>query len=357
MVFVVPNKIPLALAFDDVLLVPHYSEIDSRSDVDLSSVISPNVKLKIPLISTKMDNVTGVEMAVTLGKLGGLGILPRFDSPEKQAQDVSRVSKENVATAAAVGVKDGFIKRAEMLISAGATILDVDVAHGHMLKTLEATKTLKQKFGKKITIMAGIAATYESAVDLYKSGADCLLVGVGGSPICTTRIQTGFGLPTLASLFEVARAAKKFKKTFAPDAGVRNSGDIVKSLAAGASAIVGGFIFAGTDEAPGELIEVNGQKFKRYNGSSSFSEKTKHVELYADDKNKNYTIQIEGVESLVPYKGSVVSVVESLLAGVRSGLSYAGANNIPELWKKAEFIQITQAGIRESNVHDVVVAR
>ncbi len=208
-----------------------------------------------------------------------------------------------------------------------------------MQKTLDAVKSIKNKFGDQITLLAGITSTHQCAEDLYKAGADSLLVGIGGGSICTTRIMTGFGVPVFQSLLETASAARKYKRTFMPDAGTRNSGDIVKALAAGASAVVAGNIFAGTDEAPGKLVEIDGRKYKQYNGSASFTEKKKHVEIDSTDKNSNYTKQVEGVESLVKYKGSVYEIVESLTAGVRSGLSYAGARNIPELWEKAEFIR------------------
>ncbi|MBX4205939.1 guanosine monophosphate reductase [Candidatus Microgenomates bacterium] len=346
----------LALSYDDVLLVPKYSDIDSRSEVDLTTQLSNNVKLQIPLVPTKMDTVTGVEMAIAMGKMGSFAILPRFDTPEVQSDKVLQVKKSGVKLiSAAVGVKEGFLERAEKLVAAGANILNVDVAHGHMKQTIETTKTLKQKFGNDIMIISGIVATKESAVDLYDAGADCLLVGIGAGATCTTRVMTGFGIPGLQSLMDVSEIARKYKKTFMPDAGIRNSGDIVKALAAGASAICAGSMFAGTDEAPGNIIEKDGKKFKQYNGSASLTEKLKHVKTYSKDKNKNYTVQIEGVESLVPYKGSVNDLIASLLAGVRSGLSYAGARTIPEFWQKAEFIQITAGGLRENGAHDVIV--
>lgn len=347
--------IPLALSYDDVLLVPQYSQIDSRSNVDLSTSISPQVSLKIPLISSKMDTVTGVNMAIKMGQLGGLGILPRFELPASQADKVAQVKARTTHVAAAVGCKFGFMERAEMLVSAGADIINLDVAHGHMKKNIDAVSALRQKFGDSITIIAGITSTYNCAVDLYRAGADCLLVGVGAGSTCTTRIQTGFGVPSITSLLETARAAKEFKKTFGPDAGIRNSGDIVKALATGASVICGGYILAGTDEAPGETVVLNGKKYKRYNGSASFAEKNKHVKTDPTDKNAAYIKHIEGISGLVPYRGPVEHIVENLLAGVRSGLGYAGAKNIQELWEKAKFIRITLGGLHESNHHDVIL--
>ena len=348
--------IPLALSYDDVLLIPQYSEIDSRSDVDLSTSISPKVSLKIPLISSKMDTITGVTMAIKMSQLGGLGILPRFEFPASQADKVAKVKAHTHHVAAALGCKNGFMERAEMLVNAGADIINVDVAHGHMKKNIDAISSLRQKFNDNITIIAGITSTYQCAVDLYKAGADCLLVGVGAGSTCTTRIQTGFGVPSITSLLETARAAKEFKKTFGPDAGIRNSGDIVKALATGASAICGGYIFAGTDEAPGDTVMLNGKKYKRYNGSASSAEKNKHVQLDPSDKNTAYTKHVEGISGLVSYRGPVEQVIDSLLAGVRSGLGYAGAKSIPQLWEKAKFIRITPEGLHESNHHDVILS-
>lgn len=346
-------KIPLTLAFDDVLLVPQYSEIDSRQEVSLETEISSRLRLKIPLVATKMDTVTGVDMAIEMGRMGGLAIMPRFDSPEIQAKKVKEVVDAGVVAAAAVGCKDGSMERAEMLVEVGATVLNVDVAHGHMKKSLEMAASLRKRFGEGITILSGIAATYQCAKDLYEAGADCVLVGVGAGSICTTRVMTGCGLPGFSSLVAVAKAAREAGKTCMPDAGIRTSGDIVKALAAGASAICGGYIFAGTKETPGELIERNGVKFKQYNGSASQGEKLRQVQKFSQDKGENYILQVEGVESIVPYKGSVREVVEQLLAGVRSGLSYNGAQNIKDLWKKAEFVRVTPAGNAESGAHDV----
>lgn len=346
---------PLALSFDDVLLVPQYSEVNSRTEVDLTSKISPILTLTTPIISTKMDTVTGVEMAIAMGKAGGLGILPRFDTADVQADKVAQVKKGDVTVAAAIGVKNGYMERAEALVNAGATVLNIDVAHGHMKKSLEVTRAVRERFGNNITIFSGIAATEQCADDLYNAGADCILVGIGGSPICSTRIVTGCGLPVFASLLEVAKAARKHNKTFIPDAGIRNSGDIVKSFAAGASAMVCGFLLAGVEETPGKLVEIDGKKYKTYNGSASHTEKKKHVEKDSSDKGINYTIQVEGITSLVLYKGPVKEYLEGVMAGVRSGFSYCGAKNIKEIWEKAQFVRVTNSGLVENGAHDVLV--
>lgn len=348
------ENIPLGLSYDDVLLIPQYSKIKSRSDVNLSTQITPRVKLKIPLISINMTDVTGVKMAIALGKLGGLGFLPRFFSPEKQADMVMQIKKSSVYVGAAIGCRQGYLDRAEKLVKAGADILTLDVAHAHMLQALEATAELKRRFGKSVDIISGVIGTKEGANDLFKNGADSVRVGVGPGTICITRVVTGSGVPQITALTDAAHAARKWNRTILCDGGTKNSGDIVKGLAAGASAVIIGSQFAGTDEAPGKMVIINDKKFKIYNASTSPVEKKNHKKINGNGLGKNYAKQIEGVESLVPYKGLLKKVVEMMSANVRSGLSYSGAKNIPELWKRARFIQITSMGQRESGAHDVI---
>lgn len=225
-----------------------------------------------------------------------------------------------------------------------------------MKKVVEATAKLKNKYGDKITIISGIVATAEAAEAHFEAGSDCVATGVGSGSICITRIQTGSGVPGFQTLLDIAPVARKHGKTFLPLAGLKNSGDVVKSLAAGASVGWGGYLFAGTDETPGEIVEINGNKYKKYNGSTSKREKIKQVGKLANGSSKSYIAHVEGVESLVPYRGPVADVVEELLAGIRSGLSYSGALNIPQLWEKAQFIRITNVGVREGFAHDVTVS-
>lgn len=350
------QNIPLGLSYDDVLLIPQHSHINSRSEVNIETQITPRIKIALPLISINMTDVTGPEMAIALGKLGALGFLHRFVSPEKQADMVLKVKKQKVLVGAAIGIRNGHLARSEKLVKAGTDILTIDVAHGGMQKTIDTTKELKRKFGDKVDIISGVVATYEGAVDLFKAGADSVRVGVGPGTICTTRITTGVGVPQITAVMEAARAAKKYKKTILCDGGTKNSGDIVKGLASGASAAVIGSQFAGTDEAPGKILIRNNKKYKAYNASTSLVEKRNHVKTLKNTS-KDYLSHIEGVKATVPYKGPVSKVISKMEANIKSGFSYCGAKDIKALWKNARFVRISQLGVRESGAHDVFVEK
>lgn len=349
------GPIKLALSYNDVLLAPRYSKLTSRSEVDLATQITPDITLDIPLISINMDTVTGVEMAVEMHKLGAMGFMPRFDTAEIQAEKVRKVVEKGGKTVACIGIKEGTLERAELLLKAGASALTIDIAHAHTSATLETVRKIKNRF-PKVSLIVGTIATYEGAYDLFKAGADTVRVGVGAGTICTTRIVAGSGVPQVTAIMEATRAKDKFKNKFVlADGGAANSGDVVKGLACGASAVIAGSIFAGTEEAPGKIINKNGILYKEYNGSTSKTEKLKQVAKDKKGKSDQYIVHVEGVEAMVHYKGPVRNIVEDLCAGVRSGLTYSGAKNIKELWKNAEFIQITNAGYRESQAHDVVL--
>ena len=347
------QKIQLGLSYDDVLLVPQYSEVESRNNVDLSSKLTSKITLKIPIMSANMSDVTGSDMAISIGKIGGLGVIPRFMSQENEANLVSEVKKQNLTVGAAIGIRNGMFGRTETLLNAGADILFLDVAHGHMQKVLEAVAEFKNKY-PRVDLVAGNVATYDAAASLFAAGADSVKVGIGPGSICTTRIVTGSGVPQITAIMEAARAARQAKKTLIADGGAKNSGDIVKGLAAGASCLMLGNLIAGTDESPGKKIKANGKWFKSYNASTSRAEKKNHVKTNGDEFEKHYIKQIEGIESLVSYKGPLVGVIENLISGARSGLSYSGSNNIPELWNRGKFIQITNLGLKESLPHDVI---
>ena len=347
-------NIPLSLSYDDVLLVPQYSEIESRNDVSLETKITSHLTLKIPLISANMSDVTGVEMAIAMARLGGLGVIPRFMAAEEEADMISRVKKEKLPVGASIGLRNGMFDRSEMLVKAGADIFFLDVAHGHMRKVIEAIQDFKNKF-EKVDLVAGNVATTTASEDLFRAGADCVKVGIGPGSICTTRIETGSGVPQITAILESVIAARKFRKTLIADGGTKNSGDIVKGLAAGASAIMAGSLFAGTNESPGKKVTINGKVYKTYNASTSLTEKENHVEKNSHEFDKHYVKQIEGVESLVPSRGPLLEIVERMTANIRSGFSYSGAKDIKRLWNNAKFTQITSMGRLESGPHDVIV--
>lgn len=349
-------SIRLGLSYNDVLLVPRYSRVRSRNEVNLSTTIAPGISLGIPLLSANMDTVTGAEMAIAINRLGGMGAIGRFDAPETQAQTVQTVTKAGARCLGVIGVKDDSLSRAELLIAAGAVGLHLDVAHAHSAHVIEITETCKRRW-PNVPLIVGTIATYEAAIDLYEAGADTVKVGIGAGSICITRINTGAGVPQITAIMDVARArAERFPdRHVIADGGAVNSGDIVKALAAGANAYMGGALFAGCDEAAGELVEVDGRSFKQYNGSTSPEEKLRQLAKYGDHKHEHHHLHVEGVEAMVSAKGPVAGIVQSLCAGIRSGLSYAGASSIAELHERAEFIQITGAGYRESQAHDVLV--
>ena len=340
----------LTYSYDDVLLAPQRSSIKSRSEVELKTHLSKDFSLNLPIISSNMDSVTGKEMAISLGKMGGISILPRFNSIKEEVEMLKEVKKEFVKVGASIGIKGDYKDRAKVLIENGADCLVIDVAHGHMEKVLEVTREIKEAFPNTLLI-SGNVATYEAARDLFLVGADSVKVGIGPGSICTTRIETGHGVPQLTAVLEASKAAKEFGKTIIADGGIKNAGDIVKALAAGASAVMLGNILAGCDESPGEIIEHNGKKFKKYFGSTSSEQKQKHLENIKNDP--NYLKHIEGVSGSVPHKGSLGDLIEKLKAGISSGLSYSGAKNINEFQQKAKFIAISPAGMRESGSHDL----
>ena len=344
------------LSYSDVLLVPRYSRIRSRNDVDLGTTIAPGSDLRIPLLSANMDTVTGPEMAIAMDRLGGIGVVGRFDAPAVQARTVQTITDAGARCIGVIGVKEDTAERAERLIAAGAVGLHLDVAHAHSEHAIEVIEACKRRW-PAVPLIAGTIATYEAAIDLYEAGADTVKVGIGAGSICITRINTGAGVPQITAIMDVARARdERFPDRYViADGGAANSGDIVKALAAGADAYMGGSIFAGADEAPGEIVEVDGALFKHYNGSTSREEKLRQLAKYEAHKHEQYHLHVEGVEAMVPAKGPMADIVAALCAGIRSGLSYAGAATISELHERAEFIQITGAGYLESQPHDVLV--
>jgi IMP dehydrogenase len=475
-------RVDPALTFDDVLLVPKRSAIRSRKDANPSSWLVRGIRLSTPILSANMDTVTEARMAIAMAQQGGIGILHRFMSVERQVEMVRRVKRaENLvvehplqidpqatvqqarqkmadadvgglmvvdaaqrlvglittrdvllATDGAqpvqavmtprdqlvvagpgesmdqarqklyenrveklplidenerviglitvqdivkiqdhpnatkdrrgrllVGVALGArlsedLARAAACADAGADVFVVDIAHGHSDHTIEMVRQLKKNF-PAIPVIAGNVAAYPGVCDLAEAGADAVKVGIGAGSICITRIVTGFGVPQLTAIADCAEAARKLDVPIIADGGIRTSGDMVKALAAGANTVMLGSMLAGTDESPGAPIVRDGRRFKIVRGMASLTANVERKSLdKAELEDEDYgDVVPEGVEAIVPYRGSVRDILYQLVGGLRSGLSYAGAHSIEELWENAEFIRITPAGQQESGPHDV----
>lgn len=375
-------KMKTALSFDDVLLVPKMSKIQSRTKVSLCSCLREeyheedtdkkieHVAFSLPIISSPMDTVTGRNMAAAMSAAGGLGIVHRYCSIEEQVKmiDQERLFSEREPSvyippghifktlsprpdrfcrpyikrpAAAIGVTGDYMERAQELVNNDCKILCIDVAHGHHISVKKAIKALKKKFDDRVIIIAGNVATADGYCDLSDWGADAVRVGIGGGSICSTRIQTGHGVPTLQSIIDCVNSYGD--AYIIADGGIRNSGDIVKALAAGANFVMLGSLLAGTDESPGQVFSTGeGKKYKVYRGMAS-------VEAQVDWRGQARSL--EGVSTTIPYKGSVMKVLSDLEQNIRSGLSYSGATDLKELYHKSKFIKQTSAGMRESSTH------
>ena len=467
------------LTFDDVLLVPKYSDITSRSQTDLSTKLSRNISINIPFLSANMDTVTESLMAMAMARAGGIGIIHRFLPIQEQADEVLKVKRsgsvmienpysispdksiqnaldyaenkdisgllvvdsntkligiiterdllfanrndhiqdvmtKDVVTAkpgvtldeakeilhkhrieklpivddsgiikglitskditnnadypnaskdkkgrplvgAAVGVKGDFLERSESLLEAGADVLVVDIAHGHSENALSTVRNIKKAF-PDCELIAGNVATAQGTEDLIKAGVDAVKVGVGSGSICITRVITGSGVPQLTAVLDCAKIGKDHGIPIISDGGTRTSGDATKGLAAGASSVMIGSMLGGTDESPGTVLTKNGKRFKVYRGmaslAASIGRKSKLTgSISLDDDLNDYVA--EGVEAMVPYKGTVIDILKQLTGGVRSGLSYCGARTILQMQNNAEFIKMSRAGFAESQPHDV----
>ena len=339
------NNLSHGLSYDDVLLKPQYSDITSRSEIDLTIDLGKTLQLEIPILASPMDTISEVDMAVALDKTGGSAVIHRYNSIDVQAEIITNsVKKLRNNVGAAVGISGDYLERATAAFNAGATFICVDVAHGHHAMMKTALERLRVMLGDDYHIMAGNVATLEGINDLADWGADSVRCNIGGGSICSTRIQTGHGLPGLQTIFECAKTDRDV--AIIADGGIKNSGDMVKALAAGADAVMVGSLLSGTDEAPGKVLTAqDGSKWKSYRGMAS-------KEAQIDWKGKYSSF--EGVTSRVPYRGSVVSILEDLERGIRSGLSYSGARTLAELQSKAEFLTQTSLGLSESKTHILV---
>jgi IMP dehydrogenase len=476
------GSIPDALTFDDVLLVPGRSTV-LPTEVDTTTNFSRKVKLNVPLASAAMDTVTESRLAIAIARQGGIGIVHRSMSAEKQAEEVDSVkrsesgmivdpvtispdisirqaleimnkykisglpvtrgsrltgiltnrdlrfeknhsqlvssvmTKENLVTVpvgttldeaerilqkhriekllvvdqdfnlkglitvkdiqkkleypraakdehgrlrvgAAVGATGDFLERAVELSKAKVDVLAIDTAHGHSFRVMEAIKAIRHRL-PEAQIIAGNVATYEGAKELISLGVDGLKVGIGPGSICTTRVVTGAGVPQLTAIMEAARAAQGTDVPLIADGGIKYSGDVSKALAAGASCVMIGSLFAGTEESPGETILYQGRTFKSYRGMGSTGAMEAGSDRYAtvqDTGDRGKSVP-EGVEGRVPYKGPLGALTDQLVGGLRSGMGYVGASTLKEFKEKSRFIRVTAAGLRESHVHDVIITK
>lgn len=346
-----------ALTYDDVLIKPAYSEI-LPAQVHTKTQFTKNVSLEIPIVSAAMDTVTEGRMAIAMAKLGGIGVIHKNISAEKQADEVRLVKSKNLKAAAAIGVGDKEFMRATLLVEAGVDVIIIDTAHGHSKGVIDMIKKVKATF-KGIDVVAGNVATVDACRDLIEAGADAVKVGIGPGSICTTRVVAGIGVPQLSAVLECAQYCRLKGIPVIADGGIKLSGDMVKALAAGASTVMLGSMLAGTDESPGELIEENGKKFKQYRGMGSLGamelgSKDRYGQADVKDNNK---LVPEGIEGQVSYKGSLETNLYQMLGGIRSGMGYVGAENLEELFNRAQFVKISGASLKESHPHNIHITK
>ena len=369
-------QFPYALTFDDVLLLPGYADF-SRGEIDLTTHLTRTITIKTPLISAPMDTVTEAALAIAIAEQGGIGILHRNLAVDDQAEQVKQVKTAGQLVGAAIGASKGFEERAAALVAAGVDVLVIDSAHGFAKHIIEAVQFLKRTY-PTLQVIAGNVATYDGAKALIKAGADAIRVGMGPGSICTTRIVSGMGVPQLTAIIETVRAGHEAGVPIIADGGIKYSGDMMKALAAGASTVMMGSFFASSQESPGQKMELtpdqiplkfkyllrNKQEkylFKTYRGMGSMGAMEQGAKIKSEDEfhGKSYykdkVLVAEGVEGLVPVKGTVKEIMEQAIGGITSGMYYVGVKTIEELWREAQFIQITQASLIESHPHDLVI--
>lgn len=362
------------LTFDDVLLIPAESHV-LPNEVDLHTQLAPNLKLNIPIISAGMDTVTEGAMAIAIALQGGLGVIHKNMSITAQAGEVANVKNvvvpsnitkaavddnNHLLVAAAIGVTSDTFERAEALIEKGADAIVIDTAHGHSAGVLRKIKEIREHF-PHVTLIAGNIATGDAARALFDSGVDIVKVGIGPGSICTTRVVAGVGVPQITAIYDAATAAREYHKPIIADGGMKYSGDIVKALAAGGNAVMLGSMLSGTTEAPGEIFESDGHKFKTYRGMGSVGAMAQahgsSDRYFQGGVNEANKLVPEGVEARVEYKGDVSDIIFQIIGGLRSGMGYVGATTIDDLRENAQFVKITNAGLRESHPHDVQITK
>ena len=347
-----------ALTFDDVTLVPKYSEI-LPSEVDTSIKLTNNLKLRIPLLSSAMDTVTESKMAIAIAKAGGLGVIHRNLDIKTQISEIKKVKIKKLLVGAAVGAGPSEFKRADAILKENIDMIVVDTAHGHTKKVSEIIKFIKKRKNKKTALCAGNIATPEAAKFLLKLGVDIIKVGIGPGSICSTRLVAGIGVPQLSAILTVRNGVKNKNVKIISDGGIKYSGDLAKAFAAGADAVMVGSLFAGTDETPGKLIRRGGKLFKSFRGMGSVGAMNKgSADRYFQSKQKDISKYVpEGVEGFAKYKGKVEKIIFKLIGGLKSSMGYLGSKQIKYLRNKPQFVKITKAGFYESMVHNVDIVK
>ena len=343
-----------ALTYDDVNIVPKYSELESRGDVKLNTRFTKNTEITIPIVASPMDTVTELDMAREMMELGGVGIVHRFMSIEKQAKMINELcympGTEHIIVnkasprCAAVGVTGDYLERSQELFNNGCNVLLIDVAHGHHKLVGEAIEEIKTRL-EQIEVIAGSVATGEATKYLCEKGADAIRVGIGNGSLCETRIRTGVGIPQVSALLECVAIADTYSVPVIADGGIRNVGDVCKGLACGADTIMLGSLLSGTKETPGTIEKIgkwpNEQLHKKYRGSASLDSK----------KSRGHNKNVEGNHKVIPYKGKVKRIINDIQDGIRSSFSYVGANTIDEFHSKVELMEVTMAGNLEGKPH------
>ena len=370
------NIFPQALTFDDILLLPSYSDFN-RGDITLKTRLSRNITLPLPFLSSPMDTVTEWKLAAALAELGGIGFIHRNLSIPSQVAQIKRVKQKKLLVGGAIGASSGVEERVEALVTSGVDVLLIDSAHGYTKQVIDTLRWIKKKY-PKAEVIAGSVATADGAKALIEAGADGLRVGMGPGAICTTRIISGMGVPQVTALLETVKIAVSHNIPVIADGGIKYSGDMVKALALGASSVMMGSFFASAKESPGKKVLLDRSHvphrflsifdpkkktmlFKSYRGMGSVGAMKQGAKVKSEDEfhGKSYykekTLVAEGVEGLVPIRGTVEELLAQAIGGIKSGMFYTGARTIEELQKKAKFVQITQASLVESHPHDIIV--
>lgn len=357
-----------ALTFDDVLLVPQYSEI-TPDMADVSTKLTNTFKMNVPFLSAAMDTVSEHKLVTALALAGGLGVIHKNMSIADQAKEVEMVKnyefdneknkrvlidkKGRLCVGAAIGVTADMMDRVHALMDAGVDVFVLDSAHGDSKNIINAIRNLRLEY-PSMELIAGNVATYEGALDLMKAGASAVKVGMGPGSICTTRIIAGIGVPQLQAVMDCARASKEMNVPIIADGGIKYSGDVVKALAAGANTVMLGGLFATCEEAPGDIYESNGKKYRTYRGMGSIEAMAKgSTDRYFQTGHKKFVA--EGVQGIVEVKTTVEELVFQLIGGLKAGMGYCGSKDISTLQEKGTFIKITNNALLESHPHDISI--